>query len=93
MFLQWLYQQKTFKNYQNFLAKGLEDPFIGMNIRQKVRIKIQQMNIDRYFLKSNFVGVNRFFIQMYMKIRKDLKSNDITYQKEFLIIITSSSDN
>ena len=41
-----LYQQKTIKNYQNFLVKDLKYPFIGMNIKQKARTKIQQMNID-----------------------------------------------
>ena len=46
MFLLSLYQQKTIKSYQKFLGKGLKDPFIEMNIKQKVRIKIQQMNID-----------------------------------------------
>ena len=46
MFLLQLYQQRTIKNHQNFLAKDLKDQFIGMNIKQKVRIKIQQMNID-----------------------------------------------
>ena len=45
-----LYQQKTVKNYQNFLAKDLKDKFIGMNIKQNVRTKIQQMIID-IFLK------------------------------------------
>ena len=33
------------ENYQNFLAKDLEDQIIGMNIKEKVRIKIRQMNI------------------------------------------------
>ena len=28
------------QNYQNFLAKDLKDQFTGMNIKQKVRIKI-----------------------------------------------------
>ena len=41
-----LYQQETIQNYQNFLAKALKDQFIGMNIKQNVRIKIHQMNID-----------------------------------------------
>ena len=40
------YQQKTIENYQNFLAKNLKNKFIGMNIKQKVRLKIQQLNID-----------------------------------------------
>ena len=39
-------QQKTIENYQNFLAMDLKDQFIGMNIKQKVIIKIQQMHID-----------------------------------------------
>ena len=38
MCLSSLYQQKTIKNYQNFLAKDLKDQFIGMNIK-KVRKK------------------------------------------------------
>ena len=36
----------TIKNYQNFLAKDLKGQFIGMSIKQKFRLKIQQMNID-----------------------------------------------
>ena len=46
MFLLYLYQQETIKSYQNFLLKDLKDKFIGMNIKQKVRIKIRQMNLD-----------------------------------------------
>ena len=34
------------EGYQNFLAKYLKDQFIEMNIKQKVRIKIQQININ-----------------------------------------------
>ena len=30
----------------NFLAKGLKDQFTGMNIKQNVRLKMQQMNTD-----------------------------------------------
>ena len=36
--------QETIKNYQTFLAKDLKDQFTGMNIKQKVWIKIQQIN-------------------------------------------------
>ena len=46
MFLPSLYQQNTIKNYQNFLAKNLKDRYIQMNIKQKVRIKTQQMSTD-----------------------------------------------
>ena len=37
---------REIRNYQNILAKDLKGKFIGMNTKQKVRIKIQQMNID-----------------------------------------------
>ena len=46
LFLLKLYQQKKIKNYQHFLAKYLKDQFIGISIKQKVRIKIQKMSID-----------------------------------------------
>ena len=38
-----LYQKKIIKN---FLEKNLKDQFFGMNIKQKARIKIRQINID-----------------------------------------------
>ena len=37
------------QNYQNFLAKDLKDRFFGMNINQKVKMKMQQMNLDCLF--------------------------------------------
>ena len=40
------YQQKTTKNYWNFLVKDLEDQCIGMNTKQKVRIKTQETITD-----------------------------------------------
>ena len=43
-----LSQQETIKIYQNFFAKDSKDQFIGMNITQKVRIKIQEMNNDLF---------------------------------------------
>ena len=49
MLLSSLCQQKIFKNYQNFLIKDLKDQFIGINIKQKVRIRIQQRNIDIFW--------------------------------------------
>ena len=41
-----IYQKEAIKKYQNFLLNYLKGQFIGTNIKQKVRIKIQQMNID-----------------------------------------------
>ena len=56
MFMLSLYQEETMKNYQNVLVKDLKDQFIRMNIKQKVRIKIQKMNIgifsNQFLLKS-----------------------------------------
>ena len=39
------------KNYQKFSAKDLKDQFFGMNIKQKVIIKIQQTSLD-FFLNQ-----------------------------------------
>ena len=49
MSLSSLYQQKTTKNYQNFFAKDLKDQFIGMNMKENVRIKIRKMSIDTFY--------------------------------------------
>ena len=41
-----LCQQKTITNYQNVIAKYLKDRCVGMNIKQKVKIKMWQLSID-----------------------------------------------
>ena len=41
-----LSERDNAKNHQNFLAKDLKDQIIGLNIQQKMRIKIRQINID-----------------------------------------------
>ena len=41
-----LYQQKTIKHYQIFLGKDMNVRCIGMNIKQKVRIRIEQTTAD-----------------------------------------------
>ena len=48
-----LHQQKTIKNHQIFLAKNSKYQSIGMNLKQKVRIKIRQSNIV-IFSNQNF---------------------------------------
>ena len=35
-------------NFEHFLVKDLKDQLMGTNIKQKVRIKIKQMNIDTF---------------------------------------------
>ena len=46
MSLEALHQQKTAKSSQNVLAKDMKDQLIGVNIKQKVKQKMQQMNMD-----------------------------------------------
>ena len=44
----------------------MKDHFIEMNVKQKVRIKIQKMtNEGRCFLEPDFVGVRKFFVLVY----------------------------
>ena len=47
--MQLLYHQETTKNYQNSLAKDLKDQFIGVSIKEKVKIKIEQMTCHYFF--------------------------------------------
>ena len=67
-----LYQQKTIKNCQNFLGKGLKDQCVGMNIKQKVR-KQYTTNEYGYFLESQFVGINRLFVLVYSNQENNAK--------------------
>ena len=41
-----LYQQKTIKNYQNFIENDFKNKLAEMNIKQKVKIKMQHMSIE-----------------------------------------------
>ena len=70
------------KIYQNFLAKDFKNQFIGMNIKRKVRTKIQQINIDIF---SNRILLKLIdyvlFIQIKMLILKDLKLENIIHEK------------
>ena len=59
-----IYHQKIIKNYKSFLAKDLKDRCIGMNIKQNARIKIREMSVGIF--KSNFVGVDRLFVFVYL---------------------------
>ena len=73
---------KTTKNYRNFLASDLKDQYIGMTIKQKVRIKIQNMNID-IFLKQTLQELTDcffWFIQTKIIMLKELMPKIIIYQ-------------
>ena len=63
-----------------------------MNIKQKRKIKIRQMNIDIFSNQILLESIDYLFylfcfIQMKITILKDLKLKDITYQKELFTII------
>ena len=78
------YQEKTTKTYQNFLVKDLKDQCIGINIKQRMRIKTQQMNIDVFSNQSLQSGNCTFyFVKIKIRILKYLKLEDITYQKHY----------
>ena len=61
MCLMQLYQEKRIKNYQNFIVKDLKDHFITMNIKQKARKKIGQMNIDIFSNEILLGSIDCFF--------------------------------
>ena len=46
-------------------SKGFEDQFVAMSIQKKKRGNEITTNEYRYFLESNFVGVNNFFVLVY----------------------------
>ena len=69
-----LCQQNAIRNYQQFLAKDLEDQYIKMNIKQKLRIKIQQMNIDVFSNQTLQELTGRCF--MYSIVSKDARRYD-----------------
>ena len=75
------------------LAKNLKDQFIGMSIKQKVRIKIQQMNIDIFSNQTLLQSIDYlfYFIQIKPTMLKDLKLENIIYRKVYSKIIMSSS--
>ena len=93
MFLLSLYQQKIIKNYQNTLVRYLKNQFIGMNIKQRVIIKIRQINIDNF---SNQIllfilvysnqddNAKRFKTQTYYVPKGTIKNYNIINGKKLL---------
>ena len=70
----------------------MKDQFIGTNIKQKVRLKILQMNKDIFSGQISLELIDYLLqvIQTKIKILKDLKLEDIIYEKTLLVIITPS---
>ena len=75
MLPQSLYLQKTIKDYHKFLAQELKDQLIRMDIKRKVRIKIQQMSIDVFLTQIHLEFTNSlfWFIQIKIAIQKGIK--------------------
>ena len=69
----------------------MKNQFIGMNKKQKLRIKIRQMNTD---ILSNETLELRNYLYQFICIKammwNELMLEDIIYLKELLIIIASS---
>ena len=63
MFLYQFYQQRIIKNYQNFLVNDLKNQFVGMNIKEKERIKMQQMDID-IFSNQTLLGLTDYLCKI-----------------------------
>ena len=63
------YQQKGIRNYQNVLTKDLNDQYIRTNIKQKMKIEIQQMSV--YIVLF-------LFIQTQMIVQKGIRVKYIT---------------
>ena len=61
----------------------MKDPFIRANTKQKLRIKIQQINVDIFSNQVLLKLIDYFFyfIQIKMTVLKDLELKDIIYQK------------
>ena len=61
----------------------MKDPFIRANIKQKLRIKIQQINTDIFSNQVLLKLIDYFFysIQIKMTVLKDLELKGIIYQK------------
>ena len=83
MFLYQFYQQRIIKNYQNFLVNDLKDQFVGMNIKEKERIKMQQMDID-IFSNQTLLGLTDYLCKITWietMMQNNLNFGDIIYQK------------
>ena len=77
------------KPNKNFLAEALKDYCIEMNIKQKVRIKIQQMSINIFLNQTLQELANYLFwlIQIKMAFEKGIKPEYIVY---YILSITKN---
>ena len=86
MFLLQLYHQETIKNYQNFFSRGFERSVYWNEYKMKSENK-NTTNEYSYFLESNFVGVNRLFVFVYLnknKYEKRFKTRKCDLLKEII---------
>ena len=70
----------------------MKNHLIGMNIKQNMKIEMQQMSIDIFSNQTlqELADCLFWFIQMKITIQKSIKSSSIIYQKILLRIIMSS---
>ena len=61
------------KNYQNVLAKDFKDHFIRMNLKQKVRKRVGQMNIDICLLDYECIKNHYRLIAVHLSRKKRIK--------------------
>ena len=80
------------QNHQSFVVKDVKYPCIGINIKQKGKIKMQEkgINICSNQPLQELTNCLFRFIQIKVVMLKDLKLEDITYQKVLLRIIMYS---
>ena len=73
-------QQKTMKSYRNFLAKDLKDGLIGMNLKQNVKIKMQQTNTDILSNQILLVLIDYLLLNQDAKSKRFTKLEDLIWK-------------
>ena len=65
------------KSYRNFLAKDLKDGLIGMNLKQNVKIKMQQTNTDILSNQILLVLIDYLLLNQDAKSKRFIKLEDL----------------
>ena len=74
------------RDNQNFFEKDLKDQFIGMNIKQKVKIKLRETNLDIFTNQTLLETIDClvYFFETKMLFLKGLKLNGIYYLPKWI---------
>ena len=81
MILWLLYQENAIKSYQNFWAKGLEDLYIGMNIKQSQTL--WELNFVCFNLSKPKYSIKRFNVKKCYLPRDIIQNYVIVNGKNF----------